>query len=387
MKQTQILILTVPHGKAHEQLAITLKKALEKIRPDVITEAVNALDHCSQWFRAYYNSYQLPLKYWPEFWEWVEGYQHTHTSTGPAWLYRRAAKQLAPLFRSVRPKVVVATEVGMCELAALTKRHERMNFSLAAVPTGIDTDRPWIQPEVNLHVVEPHQAAPFLRAQGVPNSRILACGVPVDPCFGSVTNRHAVCESLGLTPALPLLLILFGGSGIGKPLRIIEGLKNVQTRFQAVWIAGTNQGLRQQLERQLANHDHSRVIGWTDRMHEWMAAADLLLSKPGSGTLLEAMNSGLPVLAFDPLPGIERRACDLIEAWQIGRWIKRPEKLAETIDDFLSHPEKLQRLRANALNRVRPGTARTAAQAILGLLPSHDGNHDPRRTPGKVSRP
>jgi processive 1,2-diacylglycerol beta-glucosyltransferase len=154
---------------------------------------------------------------------------------------------------------------------------------------------------------------------------------------------------------------------------MVTGLKYAQTPFQTVWVAGRNASLRRRLERQLANHDHSRVLGWTDRMHEWMAAADLLLSKPGSGTLLEAMNSGLPILAFDPLPGIERRACDLIENWQIGRWIKRPEELAETIDDFFTHPEKLQALRTNALRRVFPGAARLAAQTILGLLPSGAG--------------
>ncbi len=378
MRQAQVLILTVPHGTAHERMGITLKKSLEKLRPDVSAETVNALDYCGKWFRAYYNSYQLPLKHWPAFWGWIEGYQHTHTATGPRWLYRYGAKQLARLVRSLRPDVVVATEVGMCELAAMIKKHEGLNFRLAAVPTGIDTDRPWIQSEVDLYVAEPNHVQIFLASEGVCLSKVLNCGVPVDPAFGSLQDRAMVRESLGLAPHLPVLLILFGGTGVGKPLRMVRGLRNVRTPFQAVWIAGRNPSLKRRLERQLAGNEHCSVLGWADNMHEWMATADLLLSKPGSGTLLEAMNSGLPILAFDPLPGIERRACDLIETWQIGRWIKRPEDLASSIDDLLGHPEKLQNLRTNALKRVRPGAAQRAAEAILGLLPSGAGQQEPR---------
>lgn len=370
MRHAKILILTVPHGTAHVRLGLTLKKAIEKIRPDVTVEAVNALNYCSRWFRAYYNSYLLPLKYWPGLWEWIEGYQHAHTATGPGWLYRQAAKQLARLIRALQPDVIIATEVGLCELAALLKRHGPLDFRLVAVPTGIDTDRPWLQPEVDLHVVEPYRVAPFLESKGVPDSKILPCGVPVDPIYQSLPNRTEARQKLGLMLDIPALLILFGGTGIGNPSRMIAGLKNARMHFQTVWIAGRNASLQKQLERHLAGQEDSRVLGWIDNMHEWMAASDLLLGKPGSGTVLEAINSGLPILAFDPLPGIERRTCDLIEKWQIGCWVRHQEQLAEVMDDFLSHPQKLQHLRANALEKARPQASRHAAQAILDLLSS-----------------
>lgn len=373
MRKAQILILTVPHGTAHERLGTTLKKAIEKNRPDLQVETVNALDHSSSWFRAYYNSYQLPLKYWPTLWGWIEGFQHTHSATGPGWLYRHGAKKLARMIRSHAPDIVIATEVGICELAALIKNHQRLDFQLVAVPTGIDTDLPWVQPEVDLYIAEPHYVAPFLKSQGVPHSKVPAGGVPVDPAFGSFANRAEVRKNLGLLPHLPVLLILFGGTGIGKPNRMIMGMKSVQTTFQSVWITGHNVNLAQQLRLRLANCAYSHVLGWTDKMPEWMAAADLLLGKPGSGTLLEAMNSGLPVLAFDPLPGIERRHCNVIEAWQIGRWIRRPEELAGTIDDLFIHPEKLLNFRDNALKKVCSGAAQKAASAILELLPSGTG--------------
>ncbi len=107
------------------------------------------------------------------------------------------------------------------------------------------------------------------------------------------------------------------------------------------------------------------MLGWVSNMHEWLAAADLLVSKPGAMTVIEALNSALPLLAFDPLPGNERRACHLIEKWEVGYWVRRPADLASTIRRLLADPAELSRLRANARALAQPHAARDAAETIL----------------------
>ncbi len=107
------------------------------------------------------------------------------------------------------------------------------------------------------------------------------------------------------------------------------------------------------------------MLGWVDNMHEWMAASDLVVNKPSGVALIEAINSGLPFLALDPLPGNERRHCELIERWEVGYWMRRPEDLAPTITRLLSHPEELQRLREHVRALARPRAAHDAAEGIL----------------------
>src|SRR5713226_9440982 len=90
----RILILTIDHGASHRRAADALRKALLEIEPQLTVEVVDALGHCTRWFRAYYNSYELPLKYWPALWGWIENLQYRSQSTGPKWLYRRGARPL-----------------------------------------------------------------------------------------------------------------------------------------------------------------------------------------------------------------------------------------------------------------------------------------------------
>jgi UDP-N-acetylglucosamine:LPS N-acetylglucosamine transferase len=71
------------------------------------------------------------------------------------------------------------------------------------------------------------------------------------------------------------------------------------------------------------------------------------------------------MLAFDPLPGNERRTALQIEKWKVGLWIRKPEDISPTIERLLGHPEELAELQRTARALARPHAARDAAKAIL----------------------
>jgi processive 1,2-diacylglycerol beta-glucosyltransferase len=110
------------------------------------------------------------------------------------------------------------------------------------------------------------------------------------------------------------------------------------------------------------------VLGWVDNIQDWMVAANLLVSKPGGSTLTEAFACGLPMLAFDPLPGNERRTCAWIEKWGVGHWVRRAEDLAPMVSRLLANPNELERLGQRCRAEARPRAAWDAARAILELV-------------------
>jgi processive 1,2-diacylglycerol beta-glucosyltransferase len=363
----KVLILTLTHGEGHLRVANALREALIETNPDLQVQVVNALAHFTRWFRFYYDSYQIPLKYCPRVWGWIERLQHEGASTGPDWLYRWGAQPLFRFMLEFEPDVVVVTEVGLCELTAEFKRERSGHFTLIAAPTGFDIDRAWAQPEVDLYFVAPGEAANCLHLAGVPLAKLLLCGVPVDPAFRLPTDRGTVREFLRVRCDLPLLVVQFGGAGFGKPGVIVTELKKLQLPLQVVLISGRNQALQKKLQYLCASHPIFRVLGWVDNMHEWITAADLVLGKPGGTVTVEAINSGTPFLAFDPLPGEERRNCDLLERWRVGYYLRCSEQLAPTIARLLASAEKLQRAHEYALARALPDAAYDAARAILRL--------------------
>ena len=370
MPKPRILILTVAHGEAHWRMATALEEALRQIRPGAAVRVVEALQHCAVWFRLYYNSYQIPLKHCRWLWRRIENLQHRSAATTPDWLYRRGAQRLFQFVKTFDPDVLVATEVGLCELAAIFKRESGARFRLVGLIPGVDADRPWAQPEVDLFPVTRGRVVEILEAASVPRSKILPCGMPINPAFCSLPDRDVIRNRLHIQPDIPLLLVLFGGTGFGKPRCILQELGKVRTPLQTVFITGKNQALESELRRLGHGSPRYRTLGWVDNMHEWMAAADLLLGKPGGSTVIEALACGLPLLAFDPLPGDEERACLWIEKQHIGHCLTRPEDIAPTLERLLNDPEEMRRLRANALALAQPRAAFDAAKAILNLVHS-----------------
>jgi len=325
------------------------------------------LAHCEAWFRAYYNSYEIPLKYWPGLWDYIESHQFEGETTGPWWLYRLGARPLFQFIKAWAPDVVAATEVGLGEFAIIHKRDTGAQYSLVGIET-FAFERPWAKPEVDLYVSYPGEVANQVRRLGVPEEKILECGVPVDPAFAFSSDRPALRGRLGLRDDLPVLLVNFGGSGKRKPREVVSELQKVQLPFQVVFVSRRDERLCKELLRLTAGMAHVRILSWVDNMHEWMAAADILISRAGGGILAESLNCGLPILVFDAPPGNERRFCRLIEeCWHTGYWVEGPGQLAARIDQLLRKSEDLEMLRSNARQHAYPDAARIAAEAILHL--------------------
>jgi processive 1,2-diacylglycerol beta-glucosyltransferase len=359
----------LPHGAAHLRASKALQTALLEIQPGVTVEVVDALSRCAPWFRAYYNSYQIPLRYWPSLWGWFESIQHQSDSTGPEWLYRRGAQPLFRFIEDFDPDVVVATEVGLCELASMHKRANQARFRLVALEL-MDFNQAWVQPEVDLYLCTHQDLAAELTAAGALSSKIVTTGQPIDPIFSRLPSAEAVRARLGLESGMPVLLVLFGGTGFGRPGWILDDLARIRQPLQVVVIAGRNPRMEKQVSSLCRDMPRAKALGWVDNMHEWMVAADVMVSKPGGATLAEGFACGLPMLAVEPLPGNEQRTCQWIEKWGGGKWLRERAELAPTLERLLEQRDELENLRARARSLARPRAAYDAAEAILRTVTS-----------------
>ena len=91
---------------------------------------------------------------------------------------------------------------------------------------------------------------------------------------------------------------------MGPVAEILAELDKVPQAFQTIVVTGRNEELR----RELATQDHkhpTHVLGFSSNMHELMAVADLIITKPGGLTSSEALALGKPLFILNPIPGQE----------------------------------------------------------------------------------
>jgi 1,2-diacylglycerol 3-beta-galactosyltransferase len=234
----------------------------------------------------------------------------------------------------------------------------------------------WFCPEVDLCVVATETARAVALRCGIPSDRVRVIGLPIRQAFAEMRGRPKaeVRPHLGLAPDRPLILMSGGGAGVGRLLPIARAVTHVlrghQAQPQVAIIAGRNSVLERRLRAE-SWPIPVMVLGYVNNMADWLAAADLLITKAGPGALAEAACLGTPALITGYIPGQEAGNVTWTVAQDAGVFEPDTGRIADLVADWLQPGNPaLARMSAAASELARPDAARQIANAALELLTS-----------------
>jgi 1,2-diacylglycerol 3-beta-galactosyltransferase len=99
-------------------------------------------------------------------------------------------------------------------------------------------------------------------------------------------------RALGLTPDLPTLLISFGGNGSVVSQKIVQQIEKAKLNIQTIVLCGHNLELLESLKGKKNCH----AVGFVSNVPDYLCLADILIGKPGPGSISEAIHMGCPVI-------------------------------------------------------------------------------------------
>ena len=94
-----------------------------------------------------------------------------------------------------------------------------------------------------------------------------------------------------------MVLVSGGGWGIGDLEGAIETALSGDDTL-VVCITGRNEVAREKLEQRFDGNERVRILGFTEQMSDWMAAADAMIHATAGLTVLEAHIRGCPVVSY-----------------------------------------------------------------------------------------
>lgn len=143
-----------------------------------------------------------------------------------------------------------------------------------------------------------------------PRRKTTLTGNPVRGSL-SLPTRAAACAYLHLDPSLPVVLVIGGGTGAAALNRLVwAALPSLLACGQVVHLTG-----RGKMEP-IAEHPRYRAYEFLDAdLPQAFAAADLVVSRAGGGTLSELAVLGKPTIVM-PIPGSYQEANALAFAKQ-----------------------------------------------------------------------
>lgn len=159
----------------------------------------------------------------------------------------------------------------------------------------------WMEPDVDHVIVGSEHAVAQALATGLPAESVTrTSGMVLHPRFYPSPGpdvRARVRDELGLGEDAFVVLILYGGKGSPEIRPLSEALLRESPDTCVIAICGDNPPLYASLEDVEAGAGgRLRRLGFTDRVSDYLAACDVLVTKPGPGSLAEAFHQRVPMV-------------------------------------------------------------------------------------------
>ncbi|MBX5436798.1 MAG: glycosyltransferase [Alicyclobacillaceae bacterium] len=371
----RILLLTASFGDGHNQAAEAVREALaakgvdarlvdfvEWLHPAVRSFAKFSLVQGVQRIPALYGLFYRSMS------------RIQPSSSLQRQLNQLGMSHMKRCLRAFDPDAVVCTFPTPNGVMSELRASGFTNIPNVTIITDYTAHRQWVHENTDLYFVATDSVKEELVAAGVGPVNVCVTGIPLRRAFAErevrslLANREQLREQRRLDPRRPLILMMGGGAGLLGDVSDWEPVV-LQSDAQFAIICGRNERLRRRLGP-LAS-DRVRVMGYANDVHEWMAMADIIITKAGGITVTEAFAMELPMLLYRPIPGQEAANARFAAAAGAAEVAYDVRTAVRLLSSLVAHPERLRRMREAARRQKVPGATEAIASRLLRFLHDH----------------
>ena len=328
----RVLLLTASMGAGHVEVAAELARRL--IERGGAAEVVDVLAAAPAAGRRLRRTYRWLLRWAP----WV------YSAAMRFWMLRPKAMErltaagagafedaIAAAAERVQPDVVVSTYNLASQCLGRLVAGGRIAATTVTLVSDPGPHPYWVSDRVDVHVAPTAACAAAMRRFGAPVC--LAAAPVLRPEFRSPPDRGEARRRLGLAATDRIVLLTAGSWAVGGVLRTLRDVLAVPG-VRVVVLCGRDE----RLLRALPDDPRVHGVGWTTRMVDHLAAADVVVDNAGGLTFWEARACNTPVVFFRPLPGHGAINVTALTAGGLGHRARTPARLRALLGDRLPAP-------------------------------------------------
>ncbi len=361
----KVLITYASAGAGHRRVAEAVYNYFKEHRPQVALELVDILDKTNLLFRFdYVKGYSFLVRHAVRLWSfafWLTEFRALRPLTRfiASCLNRMNTRGFSRYLIEANPDYVISTHFLPSEIIAHLKNKGRINSRLITIITDFGVHPFWISPNTDLYIAASDFTRERLLAEGVPEEKIKVFGLPSDTKFLKQFDRAALADKLGIAHDKFTVLLMTGSFGIG-PLEDIARLLSLD--MQVLVVCAGNKKLYSRLNKlKLPN---VKAYAFINNAEEFMALADIIVTKPGGSTVAEIINMELVPVFISAIPGQEETNARALRQMGIGLIPKDIQGIKEAILDFKSHPEKIREIKSRIQKIKKPFSCQEIASVV-----------------------
>ena len=320
-----ILIVTGKFGMGHWSASMSLRQQLLRAFPEAQVEVMDLIAYTSHNSESMYKWFNVLVTRGSGLFNLYYKFTQNKDSDERPLNDEQCPDRVEELFERKRPDVIIATHPICARIVARWKKETGSSLPMVTCVTDLTSHSEWIHRVTDCYLVGTEEIRERLAAKGVSRDIICVTGIPVRAEFKMPVHRGDRQQRN--------LLIMGGGLGMMPRKDSFYEALDTMPGVHTTIITGRNQKL---YDRLVNKYENIRVIGFTDRVYEYMAWADLVLTKPGGITMFESIFSELPILAWEPFLEQEKNNARFLVKRGMGRVAaKEPDECLTAIRELI----------------------------------------------------
>jgi UDP-glucose 4-epimerase len=296
----QVLIISADIGEGHDLPARAVAHEFKHEDPDAEVSVVNGLPAMGGFLTRLLRDNSAFMFQWLP-WMFDMLYTLFMQLAPTRWLARKLLymlghRGLLRLIRAHNPDLIVSTYPGVTAVLGELRRRGRLEVPCYSSITDLAGLYFWAHPGIDLHfVTHPESIEEVERIAG--SGSVRWAKPPTSPSFLALRSRAEARRALALPAAGKVIAVSGGGWGVGDLLGATRAALEIEDAI-VLCLCGRNDRLRARIAKQLHGQERLRLMGFTDRMGDVLAASDALIHSSAGLTVLEAIIRGCPVVSY-----------------------------------------------------------------------------------------
>ena len=374
----KILILSCNTGEGHNSAGWAVKEYLELQGHQVVMEDMMLLKG-ARTSKAVGGAYVGIVKHFPLLFGLgyrLGGWVSSDKRKSPVYYAcSLLAGTLKGYLEQKRFDAVVTPHLYPAETLTAMKKKGWLKIPVVAIGTDYTCIPFWEETDCEYYVIPHEDLIEEFVKRGIPREKLLPWGIPVRQSFMKQWNKKKKKKICHIPQNNKSYLVMGGSMGFGKiQIFVLELARRMEADENMVVICGNNKKLEKLLKRELVHRKNVKVLGYTDQVAAYMAACDVIFTKPGGLSSTEAAMMRIPMVHTNPIPGCETKNVEFFQkhGMSIGKrsfvgQVRTGEKLLER-----------EKLRAQMQEAQKKNSRPEAAERICKLLEELTGNKENR---------
>ena len=307
----KILILSCNTGEGHNSAGRAVKEYLELQGHQVVMEDMMLLKG-ARTSKAVGGAYVGIVKHCPLLFGLgyrLGGWVSSDTRKSPVYYTCSLLEgTLQRYLEQNRFDAIVTPHLYPAETLTAMKKKGWLKIPVVAIGTDYTCIPFWEETDCDYYVIPHEDLIDEFAKRGVPREKLLPWGIPVRQNFMKEWDKREARKICHIPQESKSYLVMGGSMGFGKiQIFVLELARRMEADENMVVICGNNKKLETLLKRELVHRKNVRVLGYTDQVAAYMAACDVIFTKPGGLSSTEAAVMGIPMVHTNPIPGCETK--------------------------------------------------------------------------------